>query len=234
MNQEITKYLNGAKPDFSTGFALFCKYSRNECLMSWISRKQDMPKLLYELKKLADLDVVKINPLQEANMARYGQNLEAQKPSAPKAATETQRFKTYDERKTRRADLPEDLQKVYDTISEDYKLRRGLHEKMKMATTNDDRAGFRARILETDGRIRKGWAKIDAYLSKQAAEKEKAKAADDFKESTARSYISKALKKDEISDAQKATIKARYDALIAHGCTVTDELKKQLQDRKLI
>jgi len=235
MNQEIIDYLKCAEPDFSTGFALFCKFSRNESLMSWIGRKHDMEKLLYELDKMAQMETPKLNPLKDANIARYWKDTDSPKPSIPEDTAPAKTvFKTYDERKTRRADLPENLQKVYDGISEDYKLRRGLHEKMKMATTNDDRASLRARILETDDRIRGGWLEIDAYLATKAQEEEKAKAADDFKESTARSYISKMLKKDTISAAQQATIKARYDALLAHGCTVTEELTNQLKERKLI
>lgn len=234
MNQEIIDYLNSAEPDFSTGFALFCKFSRNESLMSWIGRKHDMEKLLYELQNMAKLDNPRLNPLKDANIARYWKDPDLPMPSVPETPAPVKTiFKTYDERKTRRADLPENLQKVYDTISEDYKLRRGLHEKMKLATTNDDRASLRARILETDGRIRGGWAEIDAYLTKQAQEAEKAKA-DDFKESTARSYISKMLKKETLSAAQQATIKARYEALLSHGCTVTEDLTKQLKERKLI
>lgn len=237
MNQEIIEYLERAEHDFNEGFALFCRYSRNESAMSWIGRRHDDEKLLYELEKLSQ-ETAKVNPIQAANVARFNRNLATsqlppvQAPAAAPSAPEI-RFRTYDDRRTRRSDLPEDLQKVYDSISEDYKLRRGLHEKMKQSTTDKDRASLRARIIETNDMIRGKFAEIDGYLAKQAAEDEKAKA-DDFKESTARSYISKALKKENLSGAQKATIKARYEALLSHGCTVGDDLTNQLKKRNLI
>ncbi len=239
MNLEIAQYLNCAEPDFSAGFALFCKYSRNEPLMSWISRRRDMPKLLYELEKLSNADPV-LNPARDTHLARWAKpgksGGDAAAPEAPREQPRTPEasvsFRTYDDRRTRRSDLPPELRKVYDGISEDYKLRRGLHEKMKMATTNEDRASFRARVLETDGRIRGGFLEIDAHLARKAQEQKKADS--DFKESTARSYISKALKKETLSAAQKATIRERYNALIAHGCTVTEELTAKLQKMGLI
>lgn len=235
MNQEILDYLQSAEPAFDAGFALFCKYSRNEPLMSWISRRRDREKLLYELEKLSQLDPV-VNPVKETHLARWSRPEQTTSPASSEiqAPVVPVTFKTYDERRTRRADLPADLQKVYDGISEDYKLRRGLHEKMKMATTNEDRASFRARVIETDGRIRGAFKEIDTYLARKAQEQEKAKSDSDFKESTARSYISKALKKETLSAAQKATIRERYNALISHGCTVTEELSAKLKNLGLI
>ena len=238
MNQEILEYLNSAEPDFSAGFALFCRYSRNEALKNWISRKLDMPKLLYELEKLSRT-TVSINPRESLDLARYAQSRPSPEPSVP-AAQEPVRvpviepsisFKTFDERKTRRADLPAELQAVYDECASDFKLRRGLHEKMKMATTNADRAIYRQRVIETDARIRAGFAEIDDYLTRQAEEKAKA---DDFKESTARSYVSRALKKAKLTGAQKATLKARVQALQAHGCTLDAKTISKLQALKIL
>lgn len=232
MNKEILEYLNSAEPDFATGLALFCKYSRNESLMSWISRKHDMAKLKYELEKLS-----KINPTPNTQV-----NIHVAKYIRPDAKPATVKlpepvreheiqFKTFDERRTRRADLPESLQKVYDTISEDYKLRRALHEKMKMAGTDEDRASFRARIIETEERIQSGWKQIDEYLT--AAAKAKV-TTEEFKESTARSYISKALKKETLSEAQIVTVKARYQALLDHGCTLNEATTEELKKRGII
>lgn len=232
MNKEILEYLNSAEPDFATGLALFCKYSRNESLMSWISRKHDMAKLKYELEKLS-----KMNPTPNTQV-----NIHVAKYIRPDAMPATVKlpepvrenevqFKTFDERKTRRADLPESLQKVYDTIAEDYKLRRALHEKMKMAGTDEDRASFRARLIETEDRIQSGWKQIDEYLA--AAAKAKV-TTEEFKESTARSYISKALKKETLSAAQIVTVKARYQALLDHGCTLNEATTEELKKRGII
>lgn len=228
MNKEIQKYLKSAEPSFEEGLALFCRYSRNESLMSWISRKRDMAKLLYELGKLAKIAPVQ-NSLASVHLAKYGKIAPAVKPVQQNVTDVV--FKTVDERKTRRADLPEDLQKVYDTIAEDYKLRRALHEKMKMAASDEDRASFRERIIETNDRIEAGWKQIDEYLAAEAKNKA---AADDFKESTARSYISKALKKPKLSSAQIATIQARYQALLDHGCSINENTVAELKKRGII
>lgn len=235
MNQEILEYLNSAEPDFSAGFALFCRYSRNDALKNWISRKLDMPKLLYELEKLSRT-TVSINPKESLDVARYAQSRPSPEPPAQDPVSvpviePSISFKTFDERKTRRADLPAELQAVYDECASDFKLRRGLHEKMKMATTNADRAIYRQRVIETDARIRAGFAEIDDYLTRQAEEKAKA---DYFKESTARSYVSRALKKDKLTGAQKATLKARVQALQAHGCTLDAKTISKLQALKIL
>ena len=57
---------------------------------------------------------------------------------------------------------------------------------------------------------------------------EKAKA-DDFKEATARSYVSRALKKEKLTCAQMATLKARVQALIEHGCVIGPDTMNQLK-----
>lgn len=234
MIQEISDYLKSAEPDYYVGLALFCKYSRNDWLKNWLSRREDRPKLVYELQKLSEAAPSK-NPNVQADVARYAQKpAPAPEPEpVPEPVQEQKKvqvFRTFDDRRTRRSDLPEELQAVYDSISEDYKLRRGLHEKMKSAGTNNDRASFRARLLETDARIKAGWAKIDAFLTREAEEKV---SGDSFQESTCRAYISKALKRPVNSPAQVATCKARVKALLSHGCTISQETLSNLQKKGL-
>lgn len=232
MNQEIHNFLQKAEPDFVSGFALFCKYSPNESLMSFIGRKADMEMLLYELGKLDRDGFEKPNPRAEILNARYAPVIVAaaapkvEEPAKPAAAG----FKTYDERRTRRADLPDDLKAVYDDIAEDYKVRRALHDKMKAATADADRADFRARILETEERIQAGWARIDAWLEQNA----KTKADDNFNEKSCRAYISKALKAEKVTETVAAGVKARIQTLREHGCTVTDELLDAIRAKGII
>ena len=232
MNQEIHNFLQKAEPDFVSGFALFCKYSPNESLMSFIGRKADMEMLLYELGKLDRDGFEKPNPRAEILNARYAPVIvaaaapKAEEPAEPVAAG----FKTYDERRTRRADLPDDLKAVYDDIAEDYKVRRALHDKMKAATADADRADFRARILEAEERIQAGWTRIDAWLEQNA----KAKADDNFNEKSCRAYISKALKAEKVTETVASGVKARIQALREHGCTVTDELLDAIRAKGII
>jgi len=66
-------------------------------------------------------------------------------------------------------DLPDDLKKVYDQNVEEYKLMRTLHEKMKLATTDLERADLRLQLVKLDDDITAGWDKIDQALQEQAA-----------------------------------------------------------------
>ena len=151
MNEEIREYLSKPNPDFETGFSLFCRYSRNQSLMSWIGRKKDMARLLFELQKLEKLNL-QVNPQAAILAARYNTPVSAigQRVTGPGPQIT---FKTFDERRTRRADLSPEMQKIYDQITEEYKLRRGYHEKLKMAKTDADRASFRERLLISQNKI---------------------------------------------------------------------------------
>ena len=103
MNEEIREYLSKPNPDFETGFSLFCRYSRNQSLMSWIGRKKDMARLLFELQKLEKLNL-QVNPQAAILAARYNTPVSAigQRVTGPGPQIT---FKTFDERRTRRKDL---------------------------------------------------------------------------------------------------------------------------------
>ncbi len=240
----ITAWLREAKPDFNAGFSLFCRYSPNRTLISWIGRKRDAEMLRYELQKLnpyltepagqpaeqpaeqpADIRVIETitQPDEAAHVAAKPEPTEKSKPE-PRIV-----FRTYDERRTRRADLPAELQTVYDDIAGDYKVRRALHEKMKAAMSNQDRASFRARVMECQDRINAGWIKIDSYLNEQSSRKLEAS----FNESSCRAYISKAIKSPNLSQKRIDGVRLRVKALLDHGCTLSEETLQQLRQRNL-
>lgn len=232
MIAEIVSFLQRAEPDFNEGFALFCKYSRSEPLMSWISRRRDMEKLLYELKKLANQDV-QASPFASAKMAKYAPSQEPQNPEQSKDAPPSElAFRTYDDRRvSKRSDLPPELKVVYDKIAAMYKLRRGLHEKMKMAIANKDRSVLRSKLIEASSAIKEGWQVIDEYLAAKDAE---AHAADKFNESTCRSYISKALSRKKNSPSQVLKVQARVKALQEHGCIIEQKTLDALKAKGLL
>lgn len=217
MHQDIVDYLNGGSRDFDSGFALFCKYTRNRNLVNWIGRKKDMPKLLYELGKLAGFDgsarvsPPKLPPLPPASPPA---------PDISDAASDIQApvVRTYDERRTNRRDLPLHLQKVYDDIADLYKLRRAWHEKMKFARTDLDRARCRERLLDTHSQITRGWKKIDDWILGKDRQIQES----DFKESSCRAYISKLLRKESLSPEQRERLKIRVEAMIKHGCAFSE------------
>jgi len=232
MNQEIREYLNKPNPDFDAGFSLFCRYSRNQSMMSWIGRKKDMERLLYELAKLEKQNLP-VNPQASVMTSRYNTpgNVHLGVP-VPVAAPGPQiTFKTYDERRTRRADLSEDMQKVYDSITEEYKLRRGYHEKLKMAQTDADRASLRERLLICQKHIEEGWKQIDAWLLEQ----EKIKSGKGFNVSSYRSYITKMLQKgDKMTALQRDTVRMRAKALQDAGEVLGEKVLSQLKKYDLL
>lgn len=230
MIDEINTYLQQPKPDYPEGFGLFCKYSRNQSLMSWFGRKQDQERLLYELGKLNSVPGISENPNSDLLKIRFGTDVV--RPAIQEAPEKEEvpgfsGFRTFDDRKTRRSDLPEDLQKVYDDIASDYKLRRAYHEKMKMAAADADRARFRQSVIETQERIMAAWSRIDAFLAETA--KEKVKSA--FKESSCRSYISRALSAKSLSQATVDGVKVRLKALLDSGCQVSEETLARLREK---
>ena len=239
MITEIQTYLNKANPEFEAGFALFCKYSPNRILIESIGRRRDRDMLLYELQKLSDAGFVAHNSnaavmqIQAAPIESIDRNpiesIRTPEPSTDNELRKALTFRTYDDRRTRRSDLPPELQTEFDANAADYSVRRALHEKMKLATTDKDRASLRARILETQDRINGRWKKIDSFQAKAAEEAQAAA----FNEKSARAYISKALKEKNITDARAAGVRARVKALLAHGCNISDETVKQLKSRKL-
>lgn len=230
MIPEIQAYLKQADPDFTSGFALFCKYSVNRHLVNYIGWKRDRDMLLYELRKLNDNGSPAAQ--EEPEITRLQATTPEPAPEPEPVQEETRPriiFRTYDERRTRRDDLPDDMKAVYDRTIQEYPVRRGYHEKMKAARTDHDRAVYRAKILETQERISAGWKQIDAFL----LESETSKQDTAFNEKSCRSYISKALKAPRISPRKAAGVKARLQALLDHGCNVSDATIQALKERGL-
>ena len=217
MLRDIADYLKGGSRDFDSGFALFCRYSKNKNLISWIGRKRDFAKLIYELEKLSRHYCESV-PAPAATVPAPAATVPA--PDISDAASDIQApvVRTYDERRTNRRDLPPHLQKVYDDIADLYKLRRAWHEKMKFARTDLDRARCRERLLDTHSQITRGWKKIDDWiLGKDRQIRES-----DFKESSCRAYISKLLRKESLSPEQRERLKIRVEAMIKHGCAFSE------------
>lgn len=230
MIPEIQAYLKQADPDFTSGFALFCKYSVNRHLVNYIGWKRDRDMLLYELRKLDDNGSPAAQ--EEPEITRLQATTPEPAPEPEPVQEETRPriiFRTYDERRTRRDDLPDDMKAVYDRTIQEYPVRRGYHEKMKAARTDHDRAVYRAKILETQERISAGWKQVDAFL----LESETSKQDTAFNEKSCRSYISKALKAPRISARKAAGVKARLQALLDHGCNVSDATIQALKEKGL-
>ncbi len=206
---EVKNWLDMENPDFDQGFALFGKYSRNMSLISYIGRKRHMEMLVYEMKKIAKMKMVKPNP--------YASKVPVVAP--------VKKINVIDERKVNREDLPEQMRTLYDSNVEDYKEIRALHEKMKQANSDAGRAEFREKIIKLNLKIKRRWEIID---SGELPVEDKVKSSDI---NSARAYISKMMKKDELTAAQRELVKEKYDLIVTAGETLKEETLQKLKEK---
>lgn len=216
--EEIKRWLNEASPDFDQGFALFCKYSRNQSLMSYIGRKRQMEMLTYELGKLATIGKITPNPHHKAQSIMFGK----------KAVEEViqERVQVIDERRIMREDLPEALRELYDQNVEDYKLLRSLHEKLKNANSDAGRKEFREKILKLQGEIKRRWSIIDR--GEVPVEDDSVSSA---RINSNRAYISKMLKVENLTEKQREMIREKYAELISAKVALKPETLQKLKER---
>ncbi|MHC1781007.1 MAG: hypothetical protein AB9922_12310 [Bacteroidales bacterium] len=208
---EIRNWLSTENPDFDQGFQLLSTYSRNLSLIHYIGRKRQMEMLKYELQKMASTNaVLKPNPHALPKVSTY------QAPS--------QRVVILDERKVNREDLPEEMKAVYDQIVEGYKELRILHEKMKLANSDAGRVEFREKIILVDSKIKSGWKIIDTGKFPEDP-------AGSSKINSARAYISKMLKKDELAPAQRELMKEKINIVVTAGETFKPEILQKLKEK---
>ena len=176
---EIGAWLESPDKDYAAGLVLFGKYSRNRGMLQMFYRKRLPDKLEYELKKLserasirpANIDpetVAAISAVQKitnSEVVSIEENTEKENADRTDERIETEYPPSYSERpnKIRREDLPEDLHRLYDKNVEDYKLMRAVHEKMKLAGADEERAKFRAELDRYDDAVRDRWAAMDAW-----------------------------------------------------------------------
>lgn len=205
--EEIKNWLSEENPDFDQGFNLLKLYSRNQSLISYIGRKRHGEMLRYELKKLASNKVMLPNPHAKTSVV----------PAKPKTVV-------VDERKVNREELPEEMQKVYDLIVDDYKEMRILHEKMKMANSDVGRAEFREKIIKINQKIKKRWEIIDT-----------GKFPEDTKGTaninSARAYISKMMKKEDLTAEQRELVKQKLNTIITAGEALKPETLQKLKEK---
>lgn len=227
---EIQEYLKGGSRDFDRGYSLLCKYCRQPSLLSWVGRKHDMQMLLYNLEKLQG---AKPRPeyLVKAEHARFYRPAAPDAPPAParaKAGGEAPAqhpVKVFDPARVSRDDLPEDLRTLYDLNGDDYKVLRSVHEKMKLAATDEERAALRAEMVATERRIRERWQTIDRALAPGAGRRA------DINVSTHRAYISKLLRRDVLSESQKYELAQRVKELRAAGEEIQEKTIARLREK---
>lgn len=155
-NQKLEAWLDSEEKDYIAGLALFLEYSRNRSLHAYLLRKQDAAKLEYEIRKLSGYNNLK--SAGEIKQILLEKN-------ANKQVEFTERVKITEDGKIRFEDLPEILQGYYTQNTNEYKTMRSLHEKMKQATTDKERAGIYKGLVNLDDRILKRWKAIDHWAT---------------------------------------------------------------------
>lgn len=220
--KEIKDWLEKPEKDFNEGLSLFQKYSKNRSVFLYLLRKADMSKLEYELSKLAKYDNLKVIGLPKPFLAKRKFNL---------VADET--HKILQARTIKREDLPEELQKVYDEITEDYKLQRVFHEKMKLAKTDEARTDLRKEVVELDDRIASHWKLIDEAVAGSKDSGVKDTPAETHKViNSARVFISRAIKNYKPENRDK--ILERVETLIRLKAPVKSDTRAKLIELNVI
>lgn len=227
--EEIKAYLALAKDerDFETGLELLCMYSKELPVQNHIRRKHDVEKLYYKLDQLKDRPNI---TLTKSAVNRHIVNMTPAKVDL-KPVVETKQDESEKLKSVKREDLPDVLQGMYDMINDSYKLMRSMHEKMKLAKTNADRAKIRKMIVELDDSIKSGWAVIDHWVITgeiPVVETPKEEVIDAKTVSAARTYLSKNLPKlEKMEDGNQkdlliAKIGERYTLLLKAGNNFDD------------
>lgn len=226
---DIRSFLESGR-DFDEGLALLSQVEVNRGIVAFISRKRDMAALRYHLARRLRIPPRRLVIQHTATPA--GRKAEEQVSSRPAAR----------QRRTRREDLPAELHPVYDGIVEAYKEQRSMHEKMKLLSEqgNDSAAAeVREQLLALDRRIRDGWASIDESLdSTSDGDREQTDTAGQtgsptFNINSHRSYITKALAKENLSDTRKSEVIKRVKDLLDHSVPISDKIVEKLRARGL-
>ena len=151
MNNEIKIWLE-SEGTYGEGLLLLAKYGRNPRKLTHLTRKSDPLVLRYALEKLSA-----ILPKNEITTPAPPFHSEIPKPS--------ERLKVIREGSVRYQDLPAPIQEVYRQTCDHYRKMRSMHEKLKLASTDQERAAIRTELLEVDQLHTAAWKAIDKWAA---------------------------------------------------------------------
>lgn len=141
---------------------------------------------------------------------------------------------------TRLDQMPNELTRTLWLKKQDlYREMQQYHLKMRKVEPgeehDEERAQYREKVLELDAKIDSYWEQIDAEIERLATEQEREDKKEDkeehpdFNVSTYRSYISKAVRKKELSAAQLAELQHRVDAMVSAKMDIAPETIEKLK-----
>jgi len=239
--KEIQDWMNSGK-DFNEGYLLFVRFSHNRAMALQFARKGSsmQTKLEYELQKIVERNLIIDRPvLAIGPVVKAQANAENVTDTDVRIQNQDKKFKLVGE-KINPAELPEPLRILYDENSEKHKLMRAIHEKMKAAKKDGERAKLRKELITLDDRVSANWKVIELYLENGTLPEVKKEKAQDpgtemYKQiNAARSYVSRGLngldkKTGTKRDETIAEIKKRFDFLVTNKAEVKKETLEALQ-----
>lgn len=228
--EEIKNWLESEEKDFDQGYQLLAKVFKNQSILHYLQRKRDQAKLEYELSKLVPPTVEKaVEPGLSLN------HVTDMKVSTEKVAKHDGKLKIVQSGQINYDELPEALKPIYDNTISKYKEMRSVHEKMKLANSDEQRAELRKTLDELDNEIESGWVVINAWIKTGELPKvKKTGRTIDFKAvNAARTYISRAIEKAETTTGKKleklvADLQIRVDTLVAAEAEIKPETWEKL------
>lgn len=225
MDEKIIAWIQSEEKDFDQGYLLLSKVLKNQSILHYLQRKRDQAKLEYELSKLVPATVEKA-----AEAAMTENHAADMKVSTEKVAKHDGKLKIVQSGQINYDELPEALKPIYDNTISKYKEMRSVHEKIKLATSDEQRAELRKTLDELDNEIESGWVVINTWTaSGKLPEAEKTGKTIDFKAvNAARTYVSRAIEKAETTTGKKleklvADLQIRVDTLVAAEAEIKPE-----------
>ena len=231
MDEKILEWLQSEEKDFDQGYLLLAKVMKNQSILHYLQRKRDQAKLEYELQKLVPATTAKTiaEPISENHAADM-------KVSTGKVEKHDGKLKVVQGGQVNYDELPAALKPVYDNTIAKYKEMRSVHEKMKLATSDEKRAELRKALDELDTEIESGWAVIDAWIKTgKLPDTGKQEKTVDYKAvNAARTYVSRAIEKAETTTGKKleklvADLQIRVDTLVAAEAEIKPETREKLE-----
>jgi len=258
--EKIKEYLESKDKDFDTGLKLYTLASHQRSIMLYLQRKRDAVKLEYELNKLCKLIPDRLRkislpeekePIQPlVDKIKDTENDPVKEVNSTDTKLNGDEHKIIEFKKINPEELPEEMRPLYHEISEKHKEMRSVHEKMKLAKTDEERAEFRNTLVNLDDAVKAGWDVIDEYFLLQQQGKKEAivdetkspqEAINELGKSinAARSYISRGINEykkapEEKRPDLKMKINKRIDFLIENKVPVAKETKGSLLELEII
>lgn len=233
---EVKKILEKGKIDFATGLALLKKYCDNEGIISLVEKKRNLQYLTFELKRLARKPHLKPN--------RHYVDLDLtvlDGPShidEPKGEVDGDKIVDWHKlehyQNTKYEDMPNDLcKKIYKENMDLYKELQHNHQQMKLANSDEGRAAFRKEVLRLDDVISSNWKIIDNEILSLEENVVNIPLAD-VKESTLRSRITRALKKETLSNEELVELRRNFAIALQKELKFSDETNAKLKELGVI